>query len=305
MYHLPLLPGYGPNANIRSSVPASVTKGASYLTALSEAEEEGYQGSYFTQPIHRSSGDMRDGYISSTSPVLTRSTPVAAISTPSMSGSSNFAPDPPAEGPSSRLLSDIEPWTDSEFQPEPATRWGTRQKDIIPTVTPPPLPDPPTSTKPAEDDIVEVVFFEYGVAVFFGLTEGQERDILEDIENAGIMKRRINEDDWEVEECHFTVWSFCLLQVSFLCIYTTQHDPHISYPRIYNDFFSTAPSPIMFLDLSTNWKVSLPVQPWNPARIFSNSQSPMHSPSQPSSHTTKPLLNVFSRPLKHSLSLVN
>lgn len=205
MYHLPLLPGYGPNANIRSSVPASVTKGASYLTALSEAEEEGYQGSYFTQPIHRSSGDMRDGYISSTSPVLTRSTPVAAISTPSMSGSSNFAPDPPAEGPSSRLLSDIEPWTDSEFQPEPATRWGTRQKDIIPTVTPPPLPDPPTSTKPAEDDIVEVVFFEYGVAVFFGLTEGQERDILEDIENAGIMKRRINEDDWEVEECHFTV----------------------------------------------------------------------------------------------------
>jgi len=205
MYHLPLLPGYGPNANIRSSVPASVTKGASYLTALSEAEEEGYQGSYFTQPIRRSSGDMRDGYISSTSPVLTRSTPVAAISTPSMSGSSSFAPDPPAEGPSSRLLSDIEPWTDSEFQPEPATRWGTRQKDIIPTVTPPPLPDPPTSTKPVEDVIVEVVFFEYGVAVFFGLTEGQERDILEDIENAGIMKRRINEDDWEVEECHFTV----------------------------------------------------------------------------------------------------
>ena len=205
MYHLPLLPGYGPNANIRSSVPASVTKGASYLTALSEAEEEGYQGSYFTQPIHRSSGDMRDGYISSTSPVLTRSTPVAAISTSSMSGSSSFAPDPPAEGPSSRLLSDIEPWTDSELQPERATRWGTRQKDIIPTVTPPPLPDPPTSTKPVEDDIVEAVFFEYGVAVFFGLTEGQERDILEDIENAGIMKRRINEDDWEVEECHFTV----------------------------------------------------------------------------------------------------
>lgn len=45
---------------------------------------------------------------------------------------------------------------------------------------------------------------------------------------------------------------FCLLQVSSLCIYTTQHDPHISYPRIYNDFFSTAPSPIMSLDFSTN-----------------------------------------------------
>jgi len=40
------------------------------------------------------------------------------------------------------------------------------------------------------------------------LTEGQERDILEDIENAGIMKRKIHEDDWEVEECHFTVRVF-------------------------------------------------------------------------------------------------
>lgn len=41
--------------------------------------------------------------------------------------------------------------------------------------------------------------------VFFGLTGNQERDILEDIENAGVMKRKIAEDDWEVEECHFAV----------------------------------------------------------------------------------------------------
>ncbi|KAK0472718.1 DUF155-domain-containing protein, partial [Armillaria novae-zelandiae] len=46
-----------------------------------------------------------------------------------------------------------------------------------------------------------------------------ERSILEDIENAKTITRRIAEDDWEIEECHFT------------------HDPHITYPRIYNEFF--------------------------------------------------------------------
>jgi len=232
MYHLPLLPGYGPNANIRSSVPAPV---ASYLT---EAEEDGYQGTYFTQPIPRSSVDTRDGYISM-SPFLTRNSPAVAVPPPSESGSSSFASD--AKRPNPLHLSDSEPWTDTELQPKSANRWRTQQQDNLP---PPPLPDPPTSTKPAEDDIVEAVFFEYGVVVFFGLTEGQERDILEDVENAGIMKRKIHEDDWEVEECHFTVRVF--LSASrffflFFCILMpgSQHDPHISYPRIYNDFFST------------------------------------------------------------------
>lgn len=208
MYHLPLLPGYGPNANIRSSVPAPVTQGASYRTALSEAEEDGYQGTYFPQPIHRSSVDMGDGFISSISPVLTRNNLAAAVSPPSESGPSSFASDAPAKRPSPAHLSDSEPWTDNELQPESAHRWRTEQKNNLPPVTPPPLPDPPTSTQPAEDDIIEAVFFEYGVVVFFGLTEGQERDILEDIENAGIMKRKIYEDDWEVEECHFTVRAF-------------------------------------------------------------------------------------------------
>ncbi len=52
-----------------------------------------------------------------------------------------------------------------------------------------------------------MVFFEYGVVVFFGLSESEERDILEDIENAGIMKRKIQEGSWEIEECHYTVGS--------------------------------------------------------------------------------------------------
>jgi len=56
--------------------------------------------------------------------------------------------------------------------------------------------------------------------VFFGLEERHEKDILEDIANAGIVKRPIEEDDWEIDECHFA------------------HDPQIAYPRIYNDFFT-------------------------------------------------------------------
>jgi len=58
------------------------------------------------------------------------------------------------------------------------------------------------------------------VVVFFGLEERHERDIVEDIANAGIVKRPMDEDDWEIDDFHFA------------------HDPHIAYPRIYNDFFT-------------------------------------------------------------------
>ncbi|KAF5357178.1 hypothetical protein D9756_006608 [Leucocoprinus leucothites] len=169
----------------------------------------------------RSSIDMRDGYISSTSPVLTRSEPAIAVSLPSEAESLNLVADTQVEVErrSPVLFSETELWTDNELIPESGGQWQRRPKDTVPPVTPPPQPEP-SPMKPTEDDIVEVVFFEYGVVVFFGLTEGQERDILEDIENAGIMKRKINDDDWEIEECHFT------------------HDPFISYPRIYNDFFT-------------------------------------------------------------------
>lgn len=199
MYHLPLLPGYGPNANIRSSVPAPVTRGGSYLTALSEAEEDGYQGSYFTQPTRRSSVEMRDGYISSTSPIDTRklhpsTLPSVNVVPPDASTpTSDFNVEAP-DASSAVLVSETEGGTDGEIDISSSTR-RIREDPVITS----------PAAKPHEDDVVEVVFFEYGVAVFFGLTETQEKDILEDIENAGIMKRKINEDDWEIEECHFTV----------------------------------------------------------------------------------------------------
>ncbi|KAJ7133034.1 hypothetical protein C8R46DRAFT_1140415 [Mycena filopes] len=171
--------GYGPNSNIRSSVPAKTTTGRSILSRLSEAEEDGYQGTYF--PAAHSPKAHRDGYISSSSPVFTRK---------------QFAP--PSE---------------SSVPETPAS------EDIPQTPASEPDPGAPAPAIP-EEDVAEVVFFEYGVVVFFGLEEHQERSILEDIDNAGIMRQKILESDWEIEECHFA------------------HDRQIAYPRIYNDFFT-------------------------------------------------------------------
>ncbi len=186
MYHLPLLPGYGPNTNLRSSVPAPIARGTtSYLATLSEAEEDGYQGSYFTQPTRRSSVDRQDGYISSASPVETRKLhPSEQLLTPG--SGSNLG------GFDSALLSETETWTDGETAPSP-NRKGQQKAPVAP-----PAPG-------HADDVAEIIFFDYGVVVFFGFTEQQEKDILEDIETAGIMNREINEADWEVEECHFAV----------------------------------------------------------------------------------------------------
>ncbi|KAJ7035650.1 hypothetical protein C8F04DRAFT_1098024 [Mycena alexandri] len=189
MYHLPLLPGYSSRSNIRSSVPAKTTTGRSILSRLSEAEEDGYQGMYF--PTAHSPKAHTDGYISSSSPVFTRK---------------QFAPSSVPETPASE---DVPQTPASEPEPGPLNAGNdTPASEGAPAPT------------ISEEDVAEVVFFEYGVVVFFGLDEQQERSILEDIDNAGIMRQKIVEKDWEIEECHFA------------------HDRQISYPRIYNDFFT-------------------------------------------------------------------
>ncbi|KAG6840699.1 hypothetical protein C0991_005002 [Blastosporella zonata] len=196
MYHLPLLPGYGPETNIRSSVPAKPSTGKSFLSRLSEAEEDGYQGTYFNSTTPQPTNSL-EGYISSSSPVDT------------WQQEDTYPPLPPDESDvllPSEAESEQDPHYASsleiEVPPPPKVHWQS-----------PPRLDP-------DEQIAEVVFFEYGVAVFFGLDERQERDILEDIEHAGIARRPLEEDQWEIEECHFA------------------HDPHIAYPRIYNDFFT-------------------------------------------------------------------
>ncbi|KAF7309639.1 DUF155 domain-containing protein [Mycena indigotica] len=190
MYHLPLLPGYGPNSNIRSSVPSKLTTGKSILSRLSEAEEDGYQGSYFPAP--RSPKEHHDGYISSSSPVFTRQT--------------SFPHDTPA----SEQIPETPIFDATSLPPSQRSPEILSSNDVPP---PPPLAAP-------DEEVAEVIFFDYGVVVFFGLDEIQEKSVLEDIVNAGIMKKQLAEDDWEVEECHFA------------------HDRQIAYPRIYNDFFT-------------------------------------------------------------------
>ncbi|KIM47053.1 hypothetical protein M413DRAFT_440600 [Hebeloma cylindrosporum] len=239
MYHLPLLPGYGPNTNVRSSA-ATVTKtGESRLAHLSEAEENGYQGTYFTSPPERSEIELREGYISSSSPVNSRS---RVGGTPAHFDGllSHTETDTETEHERER-----ERGHEHEYEPGILPELETPISEIVPGTSYPNVDiDPGAETDPGvypqhgtpdytleqpsheasqpqrEDDVAEVVFFEYGVLVFFGLKEQQEKDIIEDIEKAGILKRKIEEEDWEIEECHFT------------------HDPHIAYPRIYNDFFT-------------------------------------------------------------------
>jgi uncharacterized Rmd1/YagE family protein len=53
--------------------------------------------------------------------------------------------------------------------------------------------------------IGEAVFFEYGVSVFFGFQEADERDIMEDCEGGGCWSRSLSEEDWEQEDFHYTV----------------------------------------------------------------------------------------------------
>lgn len=223
MYHLPLLPGYGPNANVRSSA-ATVTKtGESRLAHLSEAEENGYQGTYFTSPPERSEIELRDGYISSSSPVNSREPRLAGPSIQFNGLPSHIETDTETEHEREREH-------EHEHEPGIMTEPETPISEIIPATSYPAFDvDPGAETDPGvyaqrktpdhslerpdhepsqpqpEDDVAEVVFFEYGVLVFFGLQEQQEKDIIEDIEKAGILKRKIEEDDWEIEECHFTV----------------------------------------------------------------------------------------------------
>jgi uncharacterized Rmd1/YagE family protein len=217
MYHLPLLPGYGPNTSIRSSAPATLIRGQSFLSRLSEAEENGYQGTYFPSAAARSSSPLRDGYISSTSPVevpkfhrpdsptTSQATPpspatIVPVFRESEFRESEFRESEPLLTPASEYTPEVVgPPVDIESgaETDPGVYGGWRNARET--------PEPVVPMRNAEDDVVEVVFFEYGVVVFFGLEERFEKDIIEDVDKAGVMKRRIDEDDWKVEECHFTV----------------------------------------------------------------------------------------------------
>ena len=171
MYHLPLLPGYGPTVNIRSSVPAQDR----HLSRMSEAEENGYQGTYFGTSASETPFSLHDGYIPSSSPLENLNT-------------SRSHPETETEAETTEM---DEPSID-----EAPAREGRADKARA-----------LERERVDSENVAEVVFFAYGVIVFFGLDEEQERSILEDVEGAGAIRRKLPEADWEVEECHYAVRS--------------------------------------------------------------------------------------------------
>lgn len=179
MYHLPLLPGYGPAAKVRSSVPAS--SHTRRLTRMSEAEEDGYTGSYFIPGRSPEQGFSHDGYIAR-----------------------SHTSSPPID----RRMREPE---EGEVEGESRERGLLVDTPLLAqasTLQPPTPASEPRTPVATSDDTAEIVFFAYGVAVFFGFDEMQERDILEDVHGAGTLKGARAESEWEIEECHFAVSGF-------------------------------------------------------------------------------------------------
>jgi uncharacterized Rmd1/YagE family protein len=177
MYHLPLLPGYGPAVKVRSSVPApSHTR---RLWRMSQAEEDGYTGSYFIPGRSPEHDFSHDGYIARS---LTSSPPI------------------------DRRIRDLE---ENEVEGESRERGLLVDTPLVaqsPTLVPPTAPvSEPRTPVAVGDDAAEIVFFAYGVTVFFGFDEMQERDILEDVHGAGAVKGERAESEWKIEECHYGV----------------------------------------------------------------------------------------------------
>ncbi|KAI9451639.1 hypothetical protein F5148DRAFT_1152419 [Russula earlei] len=139
----------------------------SFDEALYVAEEDGYPGSYFFPGRAPEDGFVsHDGYIAR-----------------------SLTSEPPIERPMH------EP-EESEVDGESRER-GQR-----------PQPSSSCASGRAQNtggDVAEIVFFKYGVAVFFGFHKMQERNILEDVHGAGTLKGARVESEWKVEECHFAL----------------------------------------------------------------------------------------------------
>lgn len=212
IYYLPLLPGYGPQSNLRSSAAPTSSGSEDPSSWLSEAEEAGYQGTYFDSTPEASGIPPQDGYMSSSPP------PTGGLLSPP----AVLSPTTPPAGPSS------------------AKRKQKRRKGLT---------SQERGNEPVNgEDYAEVIFFAYGVVVFFGLTEQQERGILEDVERAGAMRKKFGEDDWEVEECHYAVSISSRLRPYILCEHRNSDFPisttPISLIREYITISSVRTSPV-------------------------------------------------------------
>lgn len=244
MYNLPLLPGYGASTKIRSSPAIKSPGGVSLLERMTIAEDLGYNDSYF--PPTNDDPDPSD-YILSHSPPSPMSPVnlMSSMDVPAGHGeereqvieevqerleSGDGLADTPAlraegevgvkaavgsVGPIGTHMSPSHPGylehvPSTALDPSDLRQSKPHKPNGI-------LPRYPSQTRPKPKDrrksalfsnqIAEAVFFSYGVSVFFGFHESEERMIMEDCESAGVWARGQEEDDWEVEEFHYTVRS--------------------------------------------------------------------------------------------------
>lgn len=149
-YHYPLLPGYGPGINIRSSAPPA--------------------------PSPRAEAEDPQGAVSEIEPDETAEDVAYFLAPTPSSDVQDFVPSSP-------------PATGAISEPETPNIPGVSRR----------------SSHPESETFAEAVFFAYGVIVFFGFNEAQERSILEDLETAEIMQKALAEERWEIEECHYEV----------------------------------------------------------------------------------------------------
>jgi uncharacterized Rmd1/YagE family protein len=184
MYHLPLLPGYGPGVTVRSSATEQAEAKHTHK-AMDAAEEAGYQGTYFAPANPEPAPPLdSDGFISS-SPLTTQLRPSGSTQTMHTDGEAE--------------TTDVDRGMETGVETDTETMRRANTADVKRSFVEPP---PVVRTN---ENVGEVVFFDYGVVVFFGFDSEQERSILDDIGIAGFVNRPLNEDDWEVEECHFEV----------------------------------------------------------------------------------------------------
>ena len=152
-------------------------------STLTEVEEEDWGGAYFNSHRRTSFGSNVDGYISSSPPANRRFHQAAeALAL----GNSEAEPDSAIESEASPIAPSrslpgvregeesegvVEDERDDDAATERASYSNGKTKQ---TTAAPPIPQ-------LSENTGEIVVFDYGVAVFLGFDESQERQILDDL----------------------------------------------------------------------------------------------------------------------------
>ncbi|AAW44285.2 cytoplasm protein, putative [Cryptococcus deneoformans JEC21] len=258
IYNLPLLPGYA-TTKVRSSPVVKSPGGVSLMERMTMAEEQGYNDSYFPREdpteatpaeyILSSSPSGGDGIsgVGTDLDVLAqdgeREREMREAEREGERPTTHYETVKPEDESHPREHTHHDPGT--HLSPDhPGYLEHTPSTALTPMDLPPhhhrrlstgmQMPEEYTAhsspraqhrprrrkSQASLNNVAEAIFFSYGVSVFFGFNEGEEKEIMEDAETAGAWTRGLGEDDWEIEEFHYV------------------HDPDAENPRIYNDMFT-------------------------------------------------------------------